>query len=578
LQPILRGKLCPWEWFGRSMNAIELQLDLGQALQEPHARPGKPSDGLAFARELAAGARERTAARTAHDRADSNQKTPHPRHQPETSRSDHREHGCDDAVAQAAAAAVAVNNVAAAQPIAHSPIEAATGPWVMNSQDLGQAALPSAARQAPIDPLAPGIIRTPVPALPSAATVAAGPATAASSGTSDPDIAAAPSAQPTAIDMPGGWARFADAFAAARPPEPQPTVLAAGAASSSGEEFRARQAALATSLPLPAPAASETPSPPQPAAGLLAQAPSLVPATEPAQSVQQIEVQFDTFRLRRATEQAPQIAADPHADLAAIGGSAVARLVRAAVANDPGQSDRRPNLPLASAEEVVPQPLYPQSRPATSLLADPTAVSAHSKPDAAGSSTAAPTSAPVVDGSTSMKGNEASPETILLAGFEARNASRATGAAVSGERIPFVPLAEQVAVHVRAALAQGDDRIVVQLHPASLGRVEIELQVKPDGHASLVILADRQGTLDLLQRDSAALERALNDAGLKTESGSLDFNLRGNAHGEGRQAHGFAAGAERRASLPGRTSDDKLPVLPPPYGARAVNGRIDIRV
>jgi flagellar hook-length control protein FliK len=561
------------------MNAIELKLDLGQALQEPHARPGKPSDSLAFARELAAGARARSVDYAAQDRAASTRKTPHHQHQPETSNSDPRERGCDDALAQAAATALAENNAAAAQLIAHSPIETAAGPSVMNSQDLGQAALPSAGEKAPIDPLAPGIIWTPAPVLPSVATVAAGPSEASTSGPSDTDIAAAPSVQPTAVNMPGGLARFADALASARLPEPQPTGLAAGTASSSGKEFRAAQAALATSLPLPAPAASETPSPPQPAAGLLAQAPSLVPATEPAQSVQQIEVQFDTFRLRRATEQAPQIAADPHADLTAIGGSAVARLVRAAVANDPGQSDRRPNLPLASAEEVVPQPLYPQSRPATSLLADPTAVSAHSKPVAAGSSTAAPTSARVVDGSTGMKGNEASPETILLAGFEARSASHLTGAAVSGERIPFVPLAEQVAVHVRAAQAQGDDRIVVQLHPASLGRVEIELQVRPDGHASLVILADRQGTLDLLQRDSAALERALNDVGLKTESGSLDFNLRGNAHGEGRQAHGFAAGAERRASLLGRNSDDKPPVLPPPpYGARPANGRIDIRV
>ncbi|MDH3916926.1 MAG: hypothetical protein OEU25_01995, partial [Rhodospirillales bacterium] len=37
--------------------------------------------------------------------------------------------------------------------------------------------------------------------------------------------------------------------------------------------------------------------------------------------------------------------------------------------------------------------------------------------------------------------------------------------------------------------------------------------------------------LDLLQRDSRALDRALQEAGIRTNSGSLSFDLRGHAEG-----------------------------------------------
>jgi hypothetical protein len=39
-------------------------------------------------------------------------------------------------------------------------------------------------------------------------------------------------------------------------------------------------------------------------------------------------------------------------------------------------------------------------------------------------------------------------------------------------------------------------------------------------------MADRQDTLDLLRRDAPQLERALNDAGLRTSNNGLQFALR----------------------------------------------------
>ena len=92
----------------------------------------------------------------------------------------------------------------------------------------------------------------------------------------------------------------------------------------------------------------------------------------------------------------------------------------------------------------------------------------------------------------------------------------------------------QVAVQIQKAVAQGQDRINIQLKPAELGRVEIRLDVAQDGRVSAVIAAERPETLDLLQRDARALQNALQDAGLQTNSDSLSFALKGRSNGRDR--------------------------------------------
>ena len=78
-----------------------------------------------------------------------------------------------------------------------------------------------------------------------------------------------------------------------------------------------------------------------------------------------------------------------------------------------------------------------------------------------------------------------------------------------------------------------------------------------------------------MQRDSRGLERALQDAGLKTDSGSLSFNLRGEGQGD---PHGRKEGAHAGASA---SEDPAAPDLPDdaPATARADSSRaLDIRV
>ena len=87
--------------------------------------------------------------------------------------------------------------------------------------------------------------------------------------------------------------------------------------------------------------------------------------------------------------------------------------------------------------------------------------------------------------------------------------------------------ADQVAVEIQKAVSAGKDHVRVRLHPADLGQIDVSLKVRHDGTIRAVVTADRPETYDLLLRDARGLERALQDAGLKTDPGSLSFNLRG---------------------------------------------------
>ncbi|NDF11978.1 MAG: flagellar hook-length control protein FliK [Proteobacteria bacterium] len=88
--------------------------------------------------------------------------------------------------------------------------------------------------------------------------------------------------------------------------------------------------------------------------------------------------------------------------------------------------------------------------------------------------------------------------------------------------------AEQVSTRISHALRAGESEVSIKLEPAELGKVEVRLNLQHnDGKAMVSVVADEARTLDMLKTDSRSLERALNDAGIKTDAGSLSFNLRG---------------------------------------------------
>ena len=152
----------------------------------------------------------------------------------------------------------------------------------------------------------------------------------------------------------------------------------------------------------------------------------------------------------------------------------------------------------------------------------------------------------------------------------ARTASAAPTTVPGGAGQPSAAAGEQVAVQIGLAARFGARQISLQLKPASLGEVDIELNIAKDGQVRVTVLAERQETLDLLQRDARGLERALQDAGLKSDAGSLHFGLRG--EGREQRPQGQSDSYLTQAVL---SDSDPIDEQSPAWAANAYNSAID---
>jgi flagellar hook-length control protein FliK len=137
-----------------------------------------------------------------------------------------------------------------------------------------------------------------------------------------------------------------------------------------------------------------------------------------------------------------------------------------------------------------------------------------------------------------------------------------------------LPVYEQVAVTLKQAAQNGTDSIQIQLKPASLGAIEVKLDVTHDGKISAVISADRSDTLNMLQQDSSGLEQALRDAGLQADSGSLSFNLRGDGQSFAQNSSSSSAWGGGFDDHSGSTTTDR----PQTQAIRRHRGALDIEV
>ncbi|MFQ6016754.1 MAG: flagellar hook-length control protein FliK [Kiloniellaceae bacterium] len=143
--------------------------------------------------------------------------------------------------------------------------------------------------------------------------------------------------------------------------------------------------------------------------------------------------------------------------------------------------------------------------------------------------TAAETGASAAPGAaTGGQQSGAQPGATALAGLT--QAAARIPAAVPSHARPVLPgpvPIDQVAVQIQRAVGEGQNRIRIQLYPAELGRIEVKLELGSDGVVKAIVAVDKPETLEMFQRDIRGFEKALQDAGLKTDSGSLSFNLRG---------------------------------------------------
>ena len=104
------------------------------------------------------------------------------------------------------------------------------------------------------------------------------------------------------------------------------------------------------------------------------------------------------------------------------------------------------------------------------------------------------------------------------------------------------------------------------------------MEVGPSGHFSAVFAADRPQTVDMLQRNAHELTRSLQDAGVRTDAGSLSFNLRGQNQQGNPGWFGGSNNTRADANPSWSNTPDETPA-PAIYANSGVGtNRVDIRV
>jgi flagellar hook-length control protein FliK len=167
-------------------------------------------------------------------------------------------------------------------------------------------------------------------------------------------------------------------------------------------------------------------------------------------------------------------------------------------------------------------------------------------------------------------------QTTVTAATQAADVTAASANPLSqpGPQAVAIPLSD-LAVEIAGKALAGKNRFEIRLDPPELGRIEVRLDVDRDGNVTSRLTVDRADTLSLLQRDASGLERALQDAGLKTTDNSLQFSLRDQSMGQ-QQGSGNSDSAQlivRDETLP------TIDLIPQTYGRLAGQGSgLDIRV
>jgi flagellar hook-length control protein FliK len=164
---------------------------------------------------------------------------------------------------------------------------------------------------------------------------------------------------------------------------------------------------------------------------------------------------------------------------------------------------------------------------------------------------------------------------LASAGNQSGSAAPAAGSntAAPQSQLGPVPLSG-IPVLIASKALDGSNHFDIRLDPPELGRIEVRLKVDRDGQVSSHLIADRADTLALLRRDQTGLERALQDAGLKTNGDGLQFSLRD--QGSNGQPNGRSAAPTLLVQDNSNPIPDLLPRGYVSYAARV--GGVDIHV
>ena len=97
-----------------------------------------------------------------------------------------------------------------------------------------------------------------------------------------------------------------------------------------------------------------------------------------------------------------------------------------------------------------------------------------------------------------------------------------TAAAATNAPVPISGLALEIAASVK----NGKSSFDIRLDPAELGRIDVRIDIDSNGQVTSHLTVEKPETLSMLRQDAPQLQRALDDAGLKTGNNGLQFSLR----------------------------------------------------
>jgi flagellar hook-length control protein FliK len=151
--------------------------------------------------------------------------------------------------------------------------------------------------------------------------------------------------------------------------------------------------------------------------------------------------------------------------------------------------------------------------------------------------------------------------------------SNLTATVATNGAVPLNGLAVEIAANVKS----GKSNFEIRLDPADLGRIDVRVQIDQNGQVTSHLTVEKPETLSMLQQDAPQLQQALNDAGLKTDGGGLQFSLRDQASSGQNNANDNNPRAQRLVI----SDEDGVPaaVAGRSYGrSLGSSGGVDIRV
>ncbi len=151
------------------------------------------------------------------------------------------------------------------------------------------------------------------------------------------------------------------------------------------------------------------------------------------------------------------------------------------------------------------------------------------------------------------EGLNAAPDTVLPAGLSAAPVQMKAETSPAAASPAVASTREGVAVEVAVAARGGVRQIEIRLDPAEMGKIDVRLDVDQSGSVTTWLIVEKPETLDQLRKDAPNLQKALEEAGLKADSGSLNFSLRDQNQQQGQREH---------APRDGLSHPDEAPAMP----------------